>query len=152
MDAHRPVRRTPAGTGLHDGPADVCESSGAKPRGSDGEGGHAHRPVHYPAKAALPEPVDSLKGVSSRCPRAEYTGRTNRIGTGSAFRAPSHFAGPAAAHRRASSRIAFPPGPKAGIPEDQGTAPALDSAVGTLPRSAPGTPAPLQAPAPEEEL
>jgi putative transposase len=34
-----------------------------------------------------------FEGVSSRYLRAEYTGRINRIATGSAFWAPSYFAG-----------------------------------------------------------
>ncbi|MGW3917447.1 IS200/IS605 family transposase, partial [Streptomyces sp. NPDC005070] len=41
-------------------------------------------------KIALSKLVNSLKGVSSRYLRAEYT---NRIGTGSVFWSPSYFAG-----------------------------------------------------------
>ncbi|MCF1512493.1 transposase, partial [Streptomyces glomeratus] len=36
---------------------------------------------------------NSLKGVSSRYLRAEYTGRINRIGIGSVFWSRSYFAG-----------------------------------------------------------
>ncbi len=72
---------------------DVCESFGAQLREFNGEGDHVHLLVHYPPKIALPKLVNSLKGVSSRYLRAEYTGRINRIGTGSVFWSPSHFAG-----------------------------------------------------------
>ncbi|MFJ2476427.1 transposase [Streptomyces sp. NPDC087659] len=37
--------------------------------------------------------INALKGVSSRYLRAEYTGRINRIGTGSVFWSRSYFAG-----------------------------------------------------------
>jgi putative transposase len=72
---------------------DVCESFGAELRESNGEGDHVHLLVHYPPKVALSRLVNSLKGVSSRYLRAEYTGRINRTGTGSVFRSPSYFAG-----------------------------------------------------------
>ncbi|MFJ9908984.1 IS200/IS605 family transposase [Streptomyces sp. NPDC101152] len=71
---------------------DVCESFGAKLREFNGEGDHVHLLVHYPPKVALSKLVNSLKGVSSRHLRAEYTGRINRIGTGSVFWSPSYFA------------------------------------------------------------
>jgi putative transposase len=69
---------------------DVCESFGAQLREFNGEGDHVHLLVHYPPKIALSKLVNSLKGVSSRYLRAEYTGR---IGTGSVFWSPSYFAG-----------------------------------------------------------
>jgi putative transposase len=71
---------------------DVCESFGAQPRGFNGEGDHVHLLVHYPPKIALSKLVNSLKGVSSRYLRAEYTGRINQTGTGSVFWSPSDFA------------------------------------------------------------
>ncbi|MFI5645377.1 IS200/IS605 family transposase [Kitasatospora sp. NPDC051705] len=71
---------------------DVCDSFGAELREFNGEGDHVHLLVHYPPKAALSRLVNSLKGVSSRYLRAEYTGRINRTGTGSVFWAPSYFA------------------------------------------------------------
>jgi putative transposase len=71
---------------------DVCESFGAELREFNGEGDHVHLLVHYPPKVALSKLVNSLKGVSSRYLQAEYTGRINRIGTGSAFWSPSYFA------------------------------------------------------------
>ena len=45
------------------------------------------------AKVSLSKLINSLKGVSSRYLRAEYTGRINRIGMGSAFWSRSYFAG-----------------------------------------------------------
>lgn len=71
---------------------DVSESFGAELREFNGEGDHVHLLVHYPPKVALSKLVNSLKGVSSRYLQAEYTGRINRIGTGSAFWSPSYFA------------------------------------------------------------
>lgn len=72
---------------------DVCVSFGAELREFNGEGDHVHLLVHYPPKIAISKLVNSLKGVSSRYLRAEYTGRINRIGMGSVFWAPSYFAG-----------------------------------------------------------
>lgn len=72
---------------------DVCESFGAELREFNGEGDHVHLLVHYPPKVAISKLVNSLKGVSSRYLRAEYTGRINRIGIGPVFWSPSYFAG-----------------------------------------------------------
>lgn len=49
--------------------------------------------MHYPPKISVSKLVNSLKGVSSRYLHAEYTGRIDRIGTGSVLWAPSYFAG-----------------------------------------------------------
>ncbi|MFJ9829033.1 IS200/IS605 family transposase [Streptomyces sp. NPDC101160] len=72
---------------------DVCEKFESELREFNGEGDHVHLLVHYPPKIALSKLVNSLKGVSSRYLRAEYTGRINRIGMGSVFWAPSYFVG-----------------------------------------------------------
>ncbi|MGC4984067.1 IS200/IS605 family transposase [Streptomyces sp. DT193] len=72
---------------------DVCESFGAELREFNGEGDHVHLLVHHPPKIALSKLVNSLKGVSSRYLRAEYTSRINRTGTGPVFWSPSYFAG-----------------------------------------------------------
>ncbi|WP_078954076.1 transposase [Streptomyces globisporus] len=53
-------------------------------------GSHQHR---RPPKLALPKPINSLKGVSSRYLRAEYTGQINRMGMSSVFWSRSYFAG-----------------------------------------------------------
>ncbi|WP_078871922.1 IS200/IS605 family transposase [Streptomyces sp. NRRL S-337] len=72
---------------------EVCESFGAELKEFNGERDHVHLLVNYPPKLALSKLVNSLKGVSSRHLRAEYTGRINRIGTGSVFWSRSYFAG-----------------------------------------------------------
>ncbi|MET7986509.1 MULTISPECIES: IS200/IS605 family transposase [unclassified Streptomyces] len=72
---------------------DVCHSFEAELREFNGEGDHVHLLVHHPPKIALSKLVNSLKGVSSRYLRAQYTGRINRIGTGPVFWSPSYFAG-----------------------------------------------------------
>jgi putative transposase len=72
---------------------DVCAGFEAELREFNGEGDHVHLLVHYPPKVALSKLVNSLKGVSSRYLRAEYTERINRLGTSSVFWAPSYFAG-----------------------------------------------------------
>lgn len=59
----------------------------------NGETDHVHLLVHYPPKVALSKLINSLKGVSSRYLRAEYTARLNRIGMGSVFWSRSYFAG-----------------------------------------------------------
>ncbi len=58
-----------------------------------GEQDHVHLLVHNPPKVALSKLINSLKGVSYRYLRAEYTGRINRIGMGSVFWSRSYFAG-----------------------------------------------------------
>ncbi|MEV7004276.1 IS200/IS605 family transposase [Streptomyces sp. NPDC093982] len=51
------------------------------------------RPRVLPAENHPAQLINSLKGVSSRRLRAEYTGRINRIGMGSVFWSRSYFAG-----------------------------------------------------------
>ncbi|MFE2967379.1 IS200/IS605 family transposase [Streptomyces sp. NPDC059340] len=72
---------------------DVCESFGVQLHEFNGEGDHVHLLVHYPPKIALSKLVNSLKGVSSRYLRAEYTDRINQTGAGSVLWSPSYFAG-----------------------------------------------------------
>ncbi|MEU9378679.1 IS200/IS605 family transposase [Streptomyces sp. NPDC048255] len=72
---------------------DVCDSFEAELREFNGETDHVHLLVHYPPKVALSKLINSLKGVSSRYLRAEYTGRINRIGMGSVLWSRSYFAG-----------------------------------------------------------
>ncbi|MEV6018258.1 MULTISPECIES: IS200/IS605 family transposase [unclassified Streptomyces] len=62
----------------------VCASSEVELLEFNGEADHVHPLVHYPPKIALSKLINSLKSVSSRYLRAAYTGRTDRIGTGSA--------------------------------------------------------------------
>jgi len=72
---------------------DVCESFEAELREFNGEGDHVHLLVHYPPKVALSKLVNSLKGVSSRYLRQEYTGTMNRAIMHGHLWAPSYFAG-----------------------------------------------------------
>ncbi|MFF4738673.1 IS200/IS605 family transposase [Streptomyces sp. NPDC001262] len=59
----------------------------------NGEEDHVHLLVHYPPKVALSNLVNSLKGVSSRYLRAEFTGRVNRATMHGRFWSGSYFAG-----------------------------------------------------------
>ena len=71
----------------------VCEDFGAELKEFNGETDHVHLLVHYPPKVALASLVNSLKGVSSRRLRAEFTGQVNRAITHGRFWSPSYFAG-----------------------------------------------------------
>ncbi|KND30590.1 hypothetical protein IQ63_28590 [Streptomyces acidiscabies] len=72
---------------------DVCAGFEAELREFNGEADHVHLLVHYPPKVALSKLVNSLKGVSSRYLRQEYTGTMNRAITHGRLWAPSYFAG-----------------------------------------------------------
>ncbi|WUD72214.1 IS200/IS605 family transposase [Streptomyces sp. NBC_00510] len=65
--------------------ADLIEFNG----GED----HVHLLVHYPPKVALSNLVNSLKGVSSRRLRQEYTGHANQAIMHGRFWSGSYFAG-----------------------------------------------------------
>ncbi|GHE66652.1 hypothetical protein GCM10017771_90320 [Streptomyces capitiformicae] len=56
----------------------VCEDFEAELKEFNGERDHVHLLVHYPPKVAVSKLVNSLKGVSARRIRQEFTGRTNR--------------------------------------------------------------------------
>ncbi|MFD8983570.1 IS200/IS605 family transposase [Streptomyces sp. NPDC059564] len=71
---------------------EVCGKFEAELREFNGDADHVHLLVHYPPKVALSKLINSLKGVSSRLLRAEYTGRTNQVGMGSVFWSRSYFA------------------------------------------------------------
>ncbi|KAB2588804.1 IS200/IS605 family transposase [Streptomyces arboris] len=72
---------------------EVCAGFETELQEFNGEADHVHLLVHYPPKIALSKLINSLKGVSSRYLRAEYTDRINRIGAGSVFWSRSYFAG-----------------------------------------------------------
>ncbi|MFC5673936.1 IS200/IS605 family transposase [Streptomyces incanus] len=72
---------------------EVCRKFEAELREFNGEADHVHLSVHYPPKVALSKLINSLKGVSSRYLRAEYTGRINHTGMGSVFWSRSYSAG-----------------------------------------------------------
>ncbi|MFI6703749.1 IS200/IS605 family transposase [Streptomyces sp. NPDC050509] len=71
---------------------EVCDKFETELREFNGEADHVHLLIHYPPKIALSKLINSLKGVSSRYLRAEYTGRINPIGMGSVFWSRSYFA------------------------------------------------------------
>ncbi|WP_411144765.1 IS200/IS605 family transposase [Streptomyces sp. x-80] len=71
----------------------VCTDFGADLIEFNGEEDHVHLLVHYPPKVALSSLVNSLKGVSSRYLRAEFTGRVNRATVHGRFWSGSYFAG-----------------------------------------------------------
>ncbi len=71
---------------------EVCGKFQVELREFNGETDHVHLLVHYPPKIALSKLINSLKGVSSRHLRAEYTDRINQTGLDSVFWSRSYFA------------------------------------------------------------
>ncbi len=53
----------------------VCEDFGAELKEFNGERDHVHLLVHHPLKVAVSKLVNSLKGVSARRIRQEFTSR-----------------------------------------------------------------------------
>jgi putative transposase len=56
----------------------VCADFSAELREFNGEADHVHLLIEYPPKICVSALVNSLKGVSARRLRAEFTGRVNR--------------------------------------------------------------------------
>lgn len=71
----------------------VCEDFSATLTEFNGEADHVHLLVHYPPKIALSVLVNSLKGVSARRLRTEFTARVNQAAMHGHFWSPSYFAG-----------------------------------------------------------
>jgi putative transposase len=71
----------------------VCDDFEAGLIEFNGEEDHVHLLVHYPPKVALSNLVNSLKGVSSRRLRQEFTSRVNQAITHGRFWSGSYFAG-----------------------------------------------------------
>lgn len=71
----------------------VCTDFGAELIEFNGEEDHVHLLVHYLPKIALSALVNSLKGVSSRYLRQEFTGHVNRFIMHGRFWSGSYFAG-----------------------------------------------------------
>ncbi|MEO3793219.1 IS200/IS605 family transposase [Nonomuraea sp. B10E15] len=71
---------------------EVCDSFGAELVEFNGEHDHVHLLVHYPPKVALSVLVNSLKGVSARLLRKEYSAHVRRYLWGGHFWSPSYFA------------------------------------------------------------
>jgi len=70
----------------------VCGDFEADLREFNGEADHVHLLVIYPPKVPVSALVNSLKGVSARRLRSEYTGRVNRARMNGHFWSPSYFA------------------------------------------------------------
>ncbi|MGP4013018.1 IS200/IS605 family transposase [Streptomyces sp. 4N124] len=73
--------------------SDVCADFEAELKEFNGERDHVHLLVHYPPKIQLSKLVNSLKGVSSRRLRQEYTGQVDRAIMHGQFWSRSYFAG-----------------------------------------------------------
>lgn len=71
---------------------EVCRSFGAELFEFNGEDDHVHLLVHYPPSIALSALVNSLKGVSARYLRAEYSRHLSKKMWGSHLWSPSYFA------------------------------------------------------------
>jgi putative transposase len=70
----------------------VCGDFGAVLREFSGGADHVHLLVEYPPKVAVSALVNSLKGVSARRLRADYSERVNRASMRGHFWSPSYFA------------------------------------------------------------
>lgn len=71
---------------------DVCTNFEAKLVEFNGESDHVHLLVNFPPKVAVSKLVNSLKGVSARRLRYEFTGRVNRFSMKGHLWSPSYFA------------------------------------------------------------
>jgi len=71
---------------------DVCADFEADLVEFNGEDDHVHLLVRYPPKVAISKLVNSLKGVSARLLRKEFTGHMNRHIMHGHLWSPSYFA------------------------------------------------------------
>ncbi len=71
---------------------DVCDDFGARLAEFDGEHDHVHLLVEYPPKVPVSALVNSLKGVSSRRLRQDFTMRVNSASMHGRFWSPSYLA------------------------------------------------------------
>ncbi|MFI7129675.1 IS200/IS605 family transposase [Nonomuraea sp. NPDC050153] len=72
---------------------EVCAGFEVELREFNGEHDHVHLLVHYPPKVALSKLVNSLKGVSARMLRKEYSAHVRTYLWGGHFWSGSYFAG-----------------------------------------------------------
>jgi putative transposase len=70
----------------------VCADFSAELREFNGQADHVHLLIEYPPKICVSTLVNSLKGVSARRLRAEFTGRVNRASMHGHFWSPSFLA------------------------------------------------------------
>lgn len=71
---------------------DVCADFDATLVEFHGEDDHVHVLIEYPPKVAISKLVNSLKGVSARRLRYEFTGHVNRHSVNGHLWSPSYFA------------------------------------------------------------
>jgi putative transposase len=69
----------------------ACEDFEAELKKFNGERDHVHLPINHPPKVAVSKLVNSLKGVSARRIRQEFTGHINRAITHEHLWSPSYF-------------------------------------------------------------
>ncbi|WP_433515837.1 IS200/IS605 family transposase [Nonomuraea sp. CA-143628] len=72
---------------------EVCADFEVEQREFNGEHDHVHLLIHYPPKVALSKLVNSLKGVSARMLRKEYSAHVRKHLWGGHFWFGSYFAG-----------------------------------------------------------
>ncbi|MEU0566843.1 IS200/IS605 family transposase [Nonomuraea sp. NPDC005983] len=72
---------------------EVCADFEVELREFNGEHDHVHLLVHYPPKVALSKLVNSLKGVSARMLRKEYSAHVRKHLWDGHFWSGSYFAG-----------------------------------------------------------
>ncbi|MFC4058030.1 IS200/IS605 family transposase [Planomonospora corallina] len=72
---------------------EVCTDFETELREFNGGHDHVHLLIHYPPKVALSKLVNSLKGVSARLLRKEYTSHVHQYLWGGHFWSGSYFAG-----------------------------------------------------------
>ncbi|MCX5441104.1 MULTISPECIES: IS200/IS605 family transposase [unclassified Streptomyces] len=72
---------------------EVCQESEAELKQFNGKEDHVHLLAHYPPKVQLSQPVNSLKGVSSRYLRKEYDAHVRPYLWGGHFWSSSYFTG-----------------------------------------------------------
>ena len=71
---------------------DVCADFGARLAEFNGEHDHVHLLVEYPPKVPVSALVNSLKGVSSRRLRQDFTGTVNSASVHGRFWSPRYLA------------------------------------------------------------
>lgn len=71
----------------------VCDSFEAHLEEFNGENDHVHLLVNYPPKIAISTLVNSLKGVSSRLLRREFSKEMSKVYWKGVLWSPSYFAG-----------------------------------------------------------
>lgn len=71
---------------------DTCDKFGAELVEFNGETDHVHLLVHYPPSLTLSTLVGSLKGVSARLLRKEFSAHVRQCLLGGHFWSPSYFA------------------------------------------------------------